>query len=42
MVDEAILLWAVGKEPKQVLSFINDSETRCSSTYAMLVCHYEL
>ena len=42
MVDEAMLLWKVEKEPKKVLSFINDSESRQPSTYAMLVCYYKL
>ena len=42
MVDEAMLLWEVEKEPNRVLLFINDSETRWSSTYAMLVCYYKL
>ena len=42
MVDEAILLWEAEKEPKQVLSFINDSETRWSNTYAMLVRYCKL
>ena len=37
-----MLLWEVEKEPKQVLSLINDSEKRWCSTYAMLVCYYKL
>ena len=42
MVDEAMLLWEVEKEPKQVLSFINDSKIRLSSAYAILVRYYKL
>ena len=42
MVDDAMLLWEAEKEPKQVLSFINDSDTRWSSTYVMLVRYYKL
>ena len=42
VVDEAVPLWEVEKEPKWVLSMINDSETRWCSTYAMLVCYYKL
>ena len=42
MVDEAVPLWEVEKKPRQVLSFINDSETRWFSTYAMLVHYYKL
>ena len=42
MVDEAVPLWEVDKEPKWVLSLINDNETRCCSTCAMLVCYYKL
>ena len=41
VVDEAMLLWEVGKEPKQVLSLIKDGETRWCSSYAMLVCYYK-
>ena len=39
---EAVPLWEVDKEPKQVLSLINDSKTRWCSIYAMLVCYYKL
>ena len=42
MVDEAMLLWEAEKQPKRVLSFINDSETRWFSIYAMLVRYYKL
>ena len=42
IVDEAMLLREAEKEPKGVQSFINDSETRWSSTYAMLVRYYKL
>ena len=42
MVDEAVLLWEVSKEPKWVLSLINDSEARWHSTYAILVCYYKM
>ena len=42
VVDEAVPLWEVNKEPKQVLSLINDSRTRQCSTYAMLVCYFKL
>ena len=42
MVDEAMLLWEVEKEPKQVLSLINDSETSWFSTHAMLARYYKL
>ena len=42
VVDEAVPLWEVDKEPKQVLLLINDSETRWCSTYAMLVHYYKL
>ena len=42
VVDEAVPVWEVDKEPKQVLSLINDSENRWCSTYAMLVQHYKL
>ena len=34
MVDEAMLLCEAEKEPKRVLSFINDSKTRWFSTFA--------
>ena len=36
MVDEVMLPWEVEKEPKRVLSFINDNKIRWYSTYAML------
>ena len=42
VVDEAVPLWEVDKEPKQVLLLMNNSETRRCSTYAMLVCYYKL
>ena len=42
VVDEAVPVWEVSKEPKQVLSLINDSENRLCSTYVMLVCYYKL
>ena len=42
VVDEAVSLWEVDKELKQVLSLINDSETKWCSTYAMLVHYYKL
>ena len=42
VVDEAVPVWEVEKEPKQVLSLINDSENRWCSTYAMLVQYYKL
>ena len=42
MLDEVMPLWVMEKKLKQVLSFINDSETRKSSTYAMLVRYYQL
>ena len=42
VVDEAVLLWEVDKKLKQVLSLINDSETRWCSMYAMLVHYYKL
>ena len=42
VVDEAVPLWEVDTEPKQVLLLINESETRWCSTYAMLVCYYKL
>ena len=42
VVDGAVLLWEVEKEPEQVLLLINDSETRWCSTCAMLVRYYKL
>ena len=42
VVDEAVPVWEVDKEPKQVLSLINDSKNRWCSTYAILVCYYKL
>ena len=42
VVDEAVPVWEVEKELKQVLSLINDSENRWCSTYAMLVWYYKL
>ena len=42
VVDEAVPVWEVDKEPKQVLSLINDSENRCCSIYTMLVHYYKL
>ena len=42
MVDEAVPLWEVDKEPKWVVSLVNDSEIGWCSTYAMLVCYYKL
>ena len=41
-MDEAVLVWEVDKEPKQVLSLINDNENRWCNTYAMLVHYYKL
>ena len=41
MVDDAVPLWEVDKEPN-LLSLINDSETRWCSTYAMLLRYYKL
>ena len=37
VVSQAVAVWEVEKELKQVLSLINDSENRWWSTYAMLV-----
>ena len=37
VVDEAVPVWEVEKEPKQILSLINGSENRWCSTYAMLI-----
>ena len=42
VVDEAVPVWEVDREPKQVLLLINDSENRWCSTYAMLVHYYKL
>ena len=42
VMDKAVPLWEVNKEPKQMLALIYDSETRWCSMYAMLVCYYEL
>ena len=42
VVDKAVPLWEVNKEPKQVLLLINDSETRWCSMDAMLVHYYKL
>ena len=42
MVDEAVPVWEVEKEPKQVLSLINDSENRWCSTYTMFGRYYKL
>ena len=42
VLDEAVPVWEVEKEPKQILSLINDSETRWCSTYTMLVQYYKL
>ena len=42
VVDEAVLVWEVEKEPKQVLLLINDSENRWCSTYATLLGYYKL
>ena len=39
---EAMPVWEVDKEPKKILSLINDSENRWYSTYAMLVRYYKL
>ena len=42
VMDEAVPVWEMDKEPKQVLSLINDSENKWCSTYAMLVRYYKL
>ena len=42
VVQEAQPMWEVDKEPKRVLSLINDSKMRWCSTYTMLVCFYML
>ena len=42
VVDEAVLLWEVDKEPKWMLLLINYSETRWCSEFAMLVHYYKL
>ena len=41
-VDEAMFLWEAEKQQRQVLSFINDGESRWFSTYAILVHYYKL
>ena len=42
VVDEAVPVWEVDKEPKQVLLLITDCETRWCSIYAMLVYYCKL
>ena len=41
-MDKAVPVWEVDKEPKQVLSLINDSENRWRSTYTMLAHYHKL
>ena len=41
-VDEAVFLWEAEKQQNRVLPFINDSENRWFSTYAILVQYYKL